>query len=224
MAPGLSVAVVGFEAESRSAARHWQALGAEVTIRDQRDGAGYLDDLEQFDLVVRSPMVDPNLLLHLKRVTTPTQEFFARCPAPIVGVTGSHLVIATAGLVAEILKAAGLPVLTSASGTSALDLLPLATPKHVVVLELSAGQLVDLHRSPTVAVCLGLTADQAEATARIFRYQAEEDLAVFLVGDPIAAEMAALSRGGHFPAPDHAAAASAAAQHLLRDVRAPIPA
>ncbi|MDP8932076.1 MAG: UDP-N-acetylmuramoyl-L-alanine--D-glutamate ligase [Actinomycetota bacterium] len=206
----MHVAVVGFGVEGRSAVRYWETLGAQVTVRDGKDGPGYLQGLDGFDLVVRSPGVHPRLLTAAPAVTTPTRQFFERCPARVVGVTGTKGKGTTAALVAAILQAAGQPVLLGGNiGVPALDLLGEVTAEHLVVLELSSFQLIDLDHSPDVAACLAVTSDHLNwhsdldeyrrAKGSIFRHQTPWDRAAFHAADPWASRLADASPARRVP-------------------------
>lgn len=73
-------------------------------------GEKYLDGLEQFDIVFRSPAVyfaDPALLKAKAKgvvVLSQMKLFFALCPCPIIGVTGTKGKGTTASLILEILR------------------------------------------------------------------------------------------------------------------------
>src|SRR5579884_2582913 len=103
----MKVAIVGFGLEGQAAYDYW-AKNNEITICDRNpdtkvpSGAGaqlgddYLKDLDRFDLIVRSPIVHPWILIAasspniLNKVTSNTNEFFRVCPTKnIIGVTGT---------------------------------------------------------------------------------------------------------------------------------------
>jgi UDP-N-acetylmuramoylalanine--D-glutamate ligase len=173
-------------------------------------GDSYLDSAADFDLLVRSPGVHPRLLPSGVAVTSSTIEFFARCPAPIVGVTGTKGKGTTSTLIARILERAGKSVWLGGNiGRPGLEFLHQVQTDDIVVLELSSFQLMDLKQSPQMAVCLMIEpehldwhADALEyvtAKSAIARFQSKRDLIVFHATNAAAVEIAALSAGRHIP-------------------------
>jgi UDP-N-acetylmuramoylalanine--D-glutamate ligase len=216
----MRVAILGFGIEGRSAASYYAGHGADITVHDRdpelvlpdgltgRLGEHYLEDLDGYDLVVRSQSIHPGRFSTKAQVTSVIQEFMERCPAPIIGITGTKGKGTTSSLIAAIVAAAGYKVwLAGNIGRAPLDFVDEVSPSDVVVLELSSGQLIDVTRSPQVAVCLMISpdhlnwhADMAEYTAakaNLFRYQSTADLAVHKAGDPLSEQIAAVSPGRH---------------------------
>ena len=149
----------------------------------------------KFDLVVRSPGVRPDHP-HIKKLiksgailTSTTKLFFDHCPCPIIGVTGTKGKGTTATLIYEMLKTKFSHVFLAGNiGTPMLDILPKLNPTSLVVLELSSFQLIDLTKSPHIAVVLMITSEHLDwhkdeleyqkAKQSIVQYQNKEDLAV----------------------------------------------
>ena len=200
------VVILGYGIEGRSAAAYFAGLGDEVTIADvdsalaipvgfeSKLGPDYLNNLDGFDVAVRSPGIRPDAFRTTARVTSAIIEFMDKCPAPIIGVTGTKGKGTTSTLIARILEAAGKTVWLGGNiGTSPLDFLPQVKPDHYVVLELSSFQLIDAHVSPQVAVCLMLAPDHLNwhtdmdeyltAKGNIFAHQSRLDLAVYNADD-----------------------------------------
>ncbi|HEX3082061.1 MAG TPA: hypothetical protein VHQ86_02300 [Candidatus Saccharimonadia bacterium] len=134
------------------------------------------------------------------------QEFFERCPARIVSITGTRGRGAVVGLVAAIFEEAGRRVwrLDAANQLPALGRIK---PIDLVVLELSAQALTGLDTSPTLAVCTGIaTADLAgsktalAAMGNLFWRQQPADVAVYQADNEYAAQIAELSPGQKIPA------------------------
>lgn len=200
----MKIAILGFGVEGQSAFKYWLQQTTDITIHDQNPntdvplgsksvlGPEAYNNLDQYgyDFIVRSPgsRIDRQSLSTL--VTTPTAEFFEKCPVPIIGVTGTKGKGTTSALINEILMAAGKAThLLGNIGTPALDMLEQIKPGDYVVFELSSFQLIDLPLSPHVAVHLMLEpdhmdwhADQQEyinAKANIFRNQINTDIAVY---------------------------------------------
>ena len=204
----MRIAIAGFGAEGQSSYRYYTAKGHDVTIVTDKVSDHYpipvgakaivsgdaFDQLDDFDLVLRTPPMSPRSIRTNGKIWSQTNEFFATCPAPIIGVTGSKGKGTTCSLVAEILRAhvgaSGRQVhLVGNIGVPALDILDSIQAEDVVVFELSSFQLWDLERSPTVAVMtllepdhLDVHADMAEyvtAKSQIFAHQTPRDFAVY---------------------------------------------
>ncbi len=216
------VSVIGYGVEGREAVRYWLGLGDEVAVHDRRSdielppgvearlGAGYLDGLEAADLVVRTAGLRPDALAGARRVTSVTAEFLERCPVPVIGVTGTKGKGTTASAAAAILRAAGRRVFLGGNiGTPPLAFLADLRAGDLVVLELSSFQLMDLDRSPQVAVVLSITPDHLDwhrsleeyvaAKGRIVAAQTPGDLVVYDASSPPAAAIAARSRASRVP-------------------------
>jgi UDP-N-acetylmuramoylalanine--D-glutamate ligase len=131
-------------------------------------------------------------------------------PGPIVALTGSNGKTTTTTLVGEILTAGGLPTLVGGNiGTPAISLAERAAPETVIVLEVSSFQLETVQTfRPKVAVVLNVTPDHldrhrtfeiyANAKARIFENQRQDDFAVLNADDPTCVAMAARTRAQVF--------------------------
>lgn len=219
---GKKVAIIGFGTEGKSAYNYFQKHGAEVEIREEDKsielpegafsvtGASYLDGLDEFDVIVRSPGVNPGKIKTNTVVTSVTKEFFAKCQSQIIGVTGTKGKGTTSTLIALILKAAGKTVhLGGNIGVPALDFLDSVKSDDITVLELSSYQLEDLTQSPHIAVGLMIASDHLqfhgtmgkyiEAKSHIFKHQKPGDIVVYYQANPKTTEIAQLSKGESRP-------------------------
>ena len=230
------VTVVGLGREGLAVTRVLVREGARVTVSDARDeralaqNIAALDGLDGFpvryalgsnspdaaldcDLLVLSPGVDkraPLVREALRRgipITSETELFFARCPAPIIGITGSSGKTTTTTLIGEMLRrAAARPVYVGGNiGRPLLERLDEMTPDARVVLELSSFQLEWLTMSPAVAVATNLTPNHldrhetmdayAAAKSNIVAHQGPAGTAILNADDPLVAAFADLTPG-----------------------------
>ena len=199
---GKKVAVVGYGVEGRSAYTYYTKHGADVTIIDEATelddvpeeartilGGQALDHLQGFDIVSRTPPLRPERIHTDGVVSSVTVEFFERCPAPIIGVTGTKGKGTTATLCARILEESGKKVhLVGNIGLPGLDVVDEIEADDIVCFELSSFQLWDLKKSPHVAVVLMIDEDHQDihssmdeyikAKANIARFQGPDDVIV----------------------------------------------
>lgn len=174
-------------------------------------GKNYLKNLDDFDLIFRSPGVPynlPEVQAALKKNTlfsSATKLFFEHCSSRIIGITGTKGKGTTTALLYQILKNAGLDAhLAGNIGHPALYLLPHLRQHSLVVLELSSFQLQDLTISPAVAVVLHIFPDHLDvhatlkeyfaAKANIGRYQTQNNALFFFRDDKLSRAIAARSR------------------------------
>jgi UDP-N-acetylmuramoylalanine--D-glutamate ligase len=215
----MNIALAGFGQEGRASYDYWNTAGNALTIADEREsvdglpegaqtilGDGAFSQLSDFDLIIRSPSVNPKKLPYGEKVWSATNEFFAHCPAPIIGVTGTKGKGTTSSLIASILTAAGKTVhLVGNIGTPALLELPNITQDDIVVFEISSFQLWDIKKSPHVAVVLMIEPDHLDthddmddyvnAKTNIVRFQTQDDVVVFNKNNQISVQIAAQSAG-----------------------------
>lgn len=147
-----------------------QHLQAEIDrIKAKKYFGGNFPNNLTLDYLTRSPGVRPNhpFLIGQKKkgtkITSVTNLFFQLCPCPIIGVTGTKGKGTTSTLIYELLKSQGLDAhLAGNIGLPAIETLPKLNKKSLVVLELSSFQLMDLGKSPHIAVVLMVTSEHLD--------------------------------------------------------------
>jgi UDP-N-acetylmuramoylalanine--D-glutamate ligase len=198
----MKIAVAGYAVEGKSNFNYFKRHGHDVTIIDERSsvdtpegapvqlGDNAFEDIKAFDMVVRTASMPPAKLKFAgaTKIWSAANEFMSRCPAPVIGVTGTKGKGTTASFITSILRAAGKKVhLVGNIGVAPLDVLDDIAPEDVVVYELSSFQLWDLERSPQVAVVL------------IARFQRPEDTVVYYTANPYSTGIANASAAKKVP-------------------------
>ncbi|NJL95272.1 MAG: hypothetical protein HC915_16910, partial [Anaerolineae bacterium] len=228
--------VLGFGRQGKALARWLPQHGAHVTISDQRDMGVLADDLLDFldvpiqfalgshplelldnaDFVCLSggvPTDLPFVVAAQERGIPLTNDailFLERCPALVIGITGSAGKTTTTTLVGLMARADGRTAWVGGNiGNVLLDDLARMKSEDVVVMELSSFQLELARLSPDIAAVLNITPNHLDrhktmhayiaAKSNIFNYQAGDDVVVLGEDNPVAASLVEVAPGaaGH---------------------------
>lgn len=209
---GKRVAVIGVGVSNRPLLKLLLEAGVDVTACDRKDrealealadeleksgcklrlGPDYLDGLEA-EVIFRTPGLHPRYLESARKrgsvITSEMEVFFAVCPCPILGVTGSDGKTTTTTIIARLLEAAGHRVhLGGNIGRPLLAEAGSIRPTDWAVVELSSFQLLTMQRSPHIAVVTNLAPNHLDvhtdmeeyvaAKANLLAYQGISDRAV----------------------------------------------
>jgi len=178
---GKKVAVVGVGISNRPLIKKLVEYGAKVTAFDKKEnienkeelealgvnfilGSDYLEKLEDFEVIFRTPSLLPTnkYLIKAKEkgayITSEIREFVKYCKGKIFGVTGSDGKTTTTTLIYEMLKKQGYNVYIGGNiGIPLFDKIEEIKEEDYVVLELSSFQLMDFDVSPMVSVITNLS-------------------------------------------------------------------
>ena len=227
---GKRIVIFGFGRQGKALARWLPSIGAEVVVTDSRSakelgirrskypGVRFFLRGHSNEVLIGAraicvsggvPLDLPILELARKRripFTNDAQLFIERCPAPVIGITGSAGKTTTTALVAKILGAAGYKVWLGGNiGNPLIEELAKIRKDDLVIMELSSFQLELMSVSPQVAAVLNLTPNHldrhgtleryAAAKANIIRHQKPSGVAVLGWDDPGSRAMEQVVRG-----------------------------
>jgi len=224
---GKRVLILGLARQGTALAHFLAQAGAEVTVSDLRGEAALADRLAElaglpiryvlgehpFSLLDRTDLlclsggvpVEAPIIAEAQRRSIPlsndAQLFLERCPAPVIGITGSAGKTTTTALVGEMCRAAGMCTWVGGNiGNPLIADLDRIGPTDWVVMELSSFQLEVMTASPHVAAVLNVTPNHLDrhktmeayvaAKRNIVAHQRPEDFALLGYGDANARSLA----------------------------------
>ena len=227
---GKRVAVLGFARQGRALARWLPTVGADVVVSDRNPIHHFNGDLAPYsnvefvlgghpeslldgvDLLCVSGGVPLDLAIVRSAIargiplSNDAQLFLERCPAPVIGITGSAGKTTTTTLVGEMLQQAGHKTWVGGNiGHVLLDVLPEMKEDDRVVMELSSFQLEIMSVSPPMGVVLNITPNHLDrhvtmelytrAKAQMLLHQQRDDIAVLGRDDPGSRSLESIVKG-----------------------------
>lgn len=156
-------------------------------------GDNYLDNLEQYDVIIKSPGIslkDINLSKIKDKITSQLELFLEHSKALVIGVTGTKGKSTTSSLIYEVIKKQNSNVeLLGNIGTPIFEDIEKISKETVVVLEISSHALEYIKRSPNIAIILNIYEEHLDhyksfqkyidAKFNILKFQKEKDIAIF---------------------------------------------
>ncbi len=182
-------------------------VGEEIEVRV---GDSYLDGLDEYDLIIKSPgipMKDLKDKVEPGKISSQTDLFLRVFDEQIIGVTGTKGKSTTSTLIYELLsKMYSGVVLLGNIGRPPLDFYHKMKCDSIIIFEMSSHQLEILHASPNIALILNLFEEHLdhyldkesyfEAKLNIARFQKEDDIIIYNEDDEKLLErLAAINSG-----------------------------
>jgi UDP-N-acetylmuramoylalanine--D-glutamate ligase len=181
---GKRVVVLGLARQGIALARFLAQSGAEVTVSDLRDKGLLVDAMAELKglsisyVLGKHPMrlldkadllclsggvpIDVPIVVKAQRqgipISNDAQLFVERCPAPVIGITGSAGKTTTTALIGEMCRVAGFQTWVGGNiGNPLIADLDAIKSDDRVVMELSSFQLELMQSSPHIAVVTNIT-------------------------------------------------------------------
>jgi UDP-N-acetylmuramoyl-L-alanine---L-glutamate ligase len=159
-------------------------------------GEDYLKNLDEFDLIIKTPGIPYNQLSHIdpEKITSQTELFIRMFRDKIIGITGTKGKSTTSSLIYHILhQQTKNVVLVGNIGVPPFEMLERIDQNTHIVYELSSHQLEQTRVSPHIAILLNLFeehldhytsfADYQLAKFNITRFQYEKDFFIYHFDD-----------------------------------------
>ncbi len=212
---GKKVAVVGIGVSNIPLINFLLELGATVTAFDKKSkeelgevatdfnnkgvklelGEGYLDNLNGFDVVFKTPSmrIDSESLVKVKEegtyITSEMEEFVRYTKGKVYGITGSDGKTTTTTIISKLLEEQGYKTWVGGNiGTPLFSQIENINEDDRVVLELSSFQLMTMSEEIDIAICTNLAPNHLdmhkdmqeyiEAKKNVFLYQSSNDLLI----------------------------------------------
>ena len=202
-----SVAILGFGLEGKSTLnfilKHLPDM--KVTIIDKNTniekadnpnisyvlGDDYLDHLNDFELVIKTPGISLVDKMFNCDITSQFALFLANTESKVIGITGTKGKSTTTSLIYEIIKNQNENAyLVGNIGIPLFDYIDDFNQDTIVVAELSAHQLYDVKKSPNISIITNFYEEHLdyyhtldnyyESKLNIFKYQSSNDYAIYL--------------------------------------------
>lgn len=188
-------------ADADESIRHHPLLSKDPFI-EFRTGENYLENLNDYDVIIKSPGIALHRLdykIPSHRITSQTDLFLQQYSSQVIGITGTKGKSTTASLIYHILKLSGQEIIFLGNiGRPAFTYLDGLNPRTVIVDELSSHQLEYITKAPHISVLLNIYQEHLDAyksyrdyqfaKMNITNYQGETDFFIYNADDPIIAE------------------------------------
>ena len=169
-------------------------------------GDSYLDDLNDYDIIFRSPSILPNIKpLEVAKnngviVTTEIEQVIKLAPCKVIGITGSKGKTTTTTILSTILEKLNYNVYVGGNiGTPLFNKIKDMNKEDIIVLEMSSFQLMNMEVSPNISIVTNISPDHLDihkdyqeyinAKKYIYLNQNKDDILVLNEEDDIVKDM-----------------------------------
>src|SRR5574344_669924 len=195
------ICILGFGKEGRSTYKYLTDNGINnIDIRDQKKqeidgiyGENYLDNLEQYDVIIKTPgisLFNIDTSKFENKLTSELELIMEYSNSHIIGVTGSKGKSTTTSLIYKMLKDQDYDAyLLGNIGTPIFDDIEYYTKDSYLVVEMSALQLEYIHKSPHIGIITNLYEEHLDhfgtsdkyynAKMNMFKYQNDNDYGIY---------------------------------------------
>ena len=207
-----NIAILGFGKEGKSTYNFIRRYSNQtLTILDKNDilknneylkedknltiitGDTYLNNLDQFDLIIKAPgiaLLDIDLTNIENKLTSQLELILEINKKNIIGITGTKGKSTTTSLLYNIIKDQNENTfLLGNIGNPILDYIEQFNEESILVIEMSSHQLEFVHQSPHIGVILNLYQDHLDHTGTLekyhndkmhmFKYQDKSDIGIY---------------------------------------------
>ena len=196
-----SICILGFGKEGKSTYNYLTKHGiTNIKVHDKvvQDvdgvyGDNYLNDLDRYDIIIKSPGVvlkDIDIINIKDKLSSQLELLLEYSKCNIIGITGSKGKSTTTSLIYEMIKANGLDTyLLGNIGNPIFDYLDDFKEDSYLVIEMAALQLEYVKHSPHIGVITNLYEEHLDffgtldkyyqAKLNMFKYQTESDYGVY---------------------------------------------
>lgn len=175
-------------------------------------GDNYLDNLEEYDVIMKSPGIAFNKIDTDKikdKINSELELFVKYCPVPIIGITGTKGKSTTSSLIYQVLRDCNKRVLFGGNiGIAAFNLIDDVENCDYIVLEMGCHQLEFMNVSPKYSILLNIFEEHLdhyrnydnyiEAKCNIFNHQKKNDYLLYnLDNDHVVSKVIKYNECGH---------------------------
>lgn len=156
-------------------------------------GEDYLNNLERYDIILKSPGIsfkDIDITKFEEKISSQLELFLEYTKSLCIGITGTKGKSTTSSLIYEMIKDQNKDVeLLGNIGTPIFDEIEKIKENTITVLEISSHALQYVKKSPNISILLNLYEEHldhyksyeeyGDAKFNIFKFQGKEDIAIF---------------------------------------------
>ena len=154
-------------------------------------GDTYLDNLDDYDLVIKTPGISfKDVKLSRNKITSQLELFLNFVPNKIIGITGTKGKSTTSSMIYKVLKEQELDVLLLGNiGVPLLDMIDDIKEDTILVIEMSSHQLEFVDKSPYISILTNLYQEHLDhynsydeyinAKLNICKYQTKDNYFIY---------------------------------------------